>query len=138
MVGTIVVTVGAEAMMPSLPSVAVPVTPRDSLQQDTAMVDTLLEVTVMGDSLRVAPVKSAIDQSLKRNTPPSVPSLGDVLNKVAPGAMDHILHPFGFAERKKKKKLKKQSKILQQFDQADQKDEYNRRLDSIMRIEGLK
>lgn len=107
--------------------------------QDTAMYDTLREVTVMGDSLKVAPVKGAIEESLKRHAQPSVPTLGEVLNKVAPNAMDYVLHPFGFAERKKKKKVKKVRQILEEYDRVDAaQDEFNHKLDSILRLEGLK
>lgn len=110
----------------------------DSLQRDTAMVDTLYEVTVMGDSLRLAPVREAINQSLGRDQGPQMQTLGDVLNKVAPQAMDYVLHPFGFAERKKKKKKKRVKQVLEEFDRAGETDPFVLKLDSIMRMEGLK
>lgn|GEM_PF-5809163 len=137
LLGVVIVVVGAEAMVPMSAPIS-PIIMQDSILRDTAMVDTLRELTVMGDSLRVAPVKDAISQSLKRNGGPKQVTLGDVLNKVAPGTMDYILHPFGFAERKKKKKKKRMNQILQQFDQVDQRDAFARQLDSIMRLEGLK
>lgn len=142
--GLVVVVTGAEAMMPSLPSterVCVgedTILHRDTIHRDTAFVDTLHEVTVMGDSLRLAPVKDAISQSLGKSAGPSVKSLGEVLNKVAPGAMDYVLHPFGFSERKKKKKKKRMEQILKEFDRVDAPNEWNLKLDSILRLEGLK
>lgn len=138
-VGLAAVVTGADAMMVGFSSPSVPHGSLDSIPQDTAFMDTLREVTVMGDSLKVAPVKGAIDESLKRHAQPSVPTLGEVLNKVAPNAMDYVLHPFGFAERKKKKKVKKVRRILEEYDRVDAaQGEFNHKLDSILRLEGLK
>ncbi len=138
LLGMAVVVVGAEAMMPLTQTSAIWSDDLDSLQRDTAFIDTLHEVTVMGDSLRLAPVRDAIEQSLKRNAQPHVPSLGEVLNKVAPNTMDYILHPFGFAERRKKKRQKKMKQILREYDSVESADAFKLRLDSIMRLEGLK
>ncbi len=110
----------------------------DTIVRDTAFFDTLHEVTVMGDSLKLAPVKDAIRQSLGQKKEPHVKSLGEILNQVAPNTMDYILHPFGFAERKKKKKRKKVQQILQEYDRIDAPDEFTLKLDSILRLEGLK
>ncbi len=124
--------------MPSCPTVVCHTDGQDSLMRDTAMVDTLHEVMVMGDSLRLAPIYDAVNQSLKRQQTPGSKSLGDILNQVAPNAMDIVMHPFGFAERKKKRKRKKVNQILWEYDHVDQQDSFNAALDSIMRIEGLK
>ena len=138
LLGLAVVVVGAEAMMPLTQPFAACSDGPDSLKRDTAFVDTLHELTVMGDSLRLAPVRDAIEQSLKRNVQPHVPSLGEVLNKVAPNTMDYILHPFGFAERKRQKRLKKMKSIMQEYDRVEGADAFTLKLDSIMRLEGLK
>ncbi len=129
---------GAEAMMPSLPAVACHADGRDTIGRDTVMVDSLREVLVMGDSLKLAPIYDAMSQSLKRQQNPGVKSLGDILNQVAPNAMDIVMHPFGFAERKKKKKRKRMNQILWEYDHVDSKDSFNAALDSIMKLEGLK
>jgi len=136
--GLVCLAIGAEAMIPSLPSITPLQLMADSVARDTAFVDTLREVTVMGDSLRVAPVKDAINQSLKRNPIPKQYSLSDVMDMAVPGVSDYILHPFGFKERKKKKQKKRMQKILREYDNADKADSFNHLLDSIMRIEGLK
>ena len=129
---------GASAMMGGTSQVQPYHDGQDTARHDTAFIDTLHEVTVMGDSLKLAPVKDAIDQSLGRGNGPQVKSLGEVLNKIAPGAMDYVLHPFGFAERKKKKKKKRVQQILREYDRIDAKDEFTLKLDSVLRIEGLK
>ena len=133
-----VAVTGAEAMMPSCLTVVCHADGQDTLSLDTVMEDSLREVLVMGDSLRLAPIYDAVNQSLKRQQNPSVKSLGDILNKVAPNAMDIVMHPFGFAERKKKRKHKKMNQILWEYDHVDQQDSFNAALDSIMRLEGLK
>lgn len=136
--GFAVVVTGANAMMEGVSSPYVSRSLLDSIPRDTAFMDTLHEVTVMGDSLRLAPVRGIIDQRVKRKDP-SVKSLGDVLNKLAPEAMDYVYHPFGFSERRKKKNKKKMLKILEEYDRVDAaQDEFNHKLDSILRLEGLK
>lgn len=138
LVSIAVVVVGAEAMMPLTPPSVVLSDGQDTLVQDTAMYDTLREVMVMGDSLKLAPVRGIIDERVKRNEP-QVKSLGEVLNKLAPNTMDYVLHPFGFAERKKKKKVKRMNQILQEYDRVDAaQNDFNHKLDSILKLEGLK
>lgn len=133
-----VVVTGAWATMPGTSVVPGGMVACDSIPRDTAFEDSLHEVTVMGDSMKLAPVNDAIRQSLGRNPVPKVVSLGDLLNKVAPEAMDYVMHPFGFAERKTKKKRKKVQQILQDFDKAGAPDPFVLKLDSIVKAEGLR
>lgn len=133
-----VAVTGAEAMMPSCPTTVCYADGQDTVRRDTVMEDSLREVLVMGDSLKLAPIYDAVNQSLKRQQNPGSKSLGDILNQVAPNAMDIVMHPFGFAERKKKRKKKRMNQILWEYDHVDQQDSFNAALDSIMRLEGLK
>ena len=50
---------------------------------------------------------------------PHVPSLGDVLNKVAPGLQDKMLHPFAVKERKRERKKKHVAKVLDEYDKVE-------------------
>lgn len=98
----------------------------DSLGRER--VDTLGEVLVQGRE-RLA-VMDAIDGSLKANRQPGTKSLGDILNKVAPNAMDYVMHPFGFKERKQKRQRKRTQQNLEQYDQMKT---FNELLDEAVR-----
>ena len=92
--------------------------PRDSLAPqvaDSMRVDTLKEVTVQGGRL---PLEKAIDKNLQQKVPLRIPSLGEILEKVAPGINDKITHPFAFKQRKMERRKKRTRKILEHYDQV--------------------
>ena len=89
----------------------------DSIPSDTLPIDTLREVTVKGDT--VLPVLDAIMKTLKDHPiPKRPPTLGDILDKYAPGVQDRITHPFAIKERKREKRKRKHQKILQNYDRV--------------------
>lgn len=97
-------------------TVKVPPTPVDTVRRSRVeRIDTLGQVEVKG---RTRPaVMDAFDATIKaQGKQPTTPSLGDLLNKVAPEAQDYILHPFGFKERKKKRQRKRMQQIMQDYD----------------------
>ena len=90
--------------------------PRDSLAPqvaDSMRVDTLKEVTVQGGRL---PLEKAIDKNLQQKVPLRIPSLGEILEKVAPGINDKITHPFAIKQRKMERRKKRTRKILEHYD----------------------
>ena len=92
--------------------------PRDSLAPqvaDSMRVDTLKEVTVQGGRL---PLEKAIDRNLQQKVPLRIPSLGEILEKVAPGINDKITHPFAIKQRKMERRKKRTRKILEHYDQV--------------------
>ena len=92
--------------------------PRDSLAPqvaDSMRVDTLKEVTVQGGRL---PLEKAIDRNLQQKVPLRIPSLGEILEKVAPGINDKITHPFAIKQRKMERRTKRTRKILEHYDQV--------------------
>ena len=92
--------------------------PRDSLAPqvaDSMRVDTLKEVTVQGGRL---PLEKAIDKNLQQKVPLRIPSLGEILEKVAPGINDKITHPFAIKQRKMERRKKRTRKSLEHYDQV--------------------
>ncbi|MBQ6086208.1 MAG: hypothetical protein IJK94_06995 [Bacteroidaceae bacterium] len=80
----------------------------------TERVDTLRQIIVKGENR--SPLEKAIEGSLARQIQPSVPSLGDVLEKISPGINDKMLHPFAIKQRKSERKHKRDKKILDEYD----------------------
>lgn len=105
---------------------------QDSIPQLTVEADTLREVVVRPDSGLA--VTKAIEQSLGMQKGIGTPSLGDLLNKWAPGVQDYILHPFGFKQRRVERKRKKTNKLLRDYDRAT---DPNAELMEALRREGL-
>ena len=58
---------------------------------------------------------------LKKTTQDHTPrtkSLGDVIEDLAPGLQDKMLHPFAMKQRKAERRKKKLYRALEQYDQA--------------------
>ena len=70
---------------------------RDSARRDSLRADTLREVVVRPDS--VLPVVRALEKTVGRSRGPKSMSLGDIIEKVAPGLQDKMLHPFAIKQR---------------------------------------
>ncbi|MGN1256085.1 MAG: hypothetical protein ACI4UA_02860 [Bacteroidaceae bacterium] len=87
----------------------------DSTSRDSLRTDTLREVVVKPDS--VLQIMKVLKQTTKDNTP-RTKSLGDVIEKVAPGLQDKMLHPFAMKQRKAERRKKKLYRALEQYDQA--------------------
>ncbi len=98
----------ASAIAPACP-------PPDSIRRDSVLADTLREVEVRPDS--VLPVMRALGQVLPRTVPRSK-SLGDIIEKVAPGLNDKITHPFAIKQRKAERRKKRMRRALEQYDRA--------------------
>ena len=43
-------------------------------------------------------------------------SLGDIIEKVAPGLQDKMLHPFAIKQRKSERRKKKMRQVLENYD----------------------
>ncbi len=94
-----------------MPADTVPPVPHDSLRTDT-----LKEVVVDGRRDGKLPVTDAIDKStgkLRRTR-----TLGDILEKVAPGLQDKMLHPFAVKQRKRERHKKKMRKVLEHYNEV--------------------
>lgn len=79
-------------------------------------IDTLRQIIVTGETR--SPLEKAIESSLARQKQPSVPTLGDVLERVSPGINDKMLHPFAIKQRKRERKHKRDMKILDEYDRV--------------------
>ncbi len=79
-------------------------------------IDTLRQIIVTGETR--SPLEKAIESSLARQKLPSVPTLGDVLERVSPGINDKMLHPFAIKQRKRERKHKRDMKILDEYDRV--------------------
>lgn len=95
-----------------LPADTVPPVPHDSLHTDT-----LKEVVVDGKRDRRLPVMDAIDESVGKYCPRTLP-LGEILEKVAPGLQDKMLHPFAVKQRKRERHKKKMRKVLEHYNKV--------------------
>lgn len=91
--------------------------PQDTIDAPVARVDTLREVEVKAPD-RLKGLNDAISSSLGRYPIPKTMSLGDVIDKVAPGLQDKMLHPFAIKERKLERKHKRDKKILEEYDRV--------------------
>lgn len=87
---------------------------QDSTVRDTLQADTLREVVVRPDS--VLPVVRVLEKTVGRSRGPRSVSLGDVLEKVAPGLQDKMLHPFAIKQRKSERRKKKMRRVLENYD----------------------
>ena len=109
-----------------------PVAVPDTLRRPMERVDTLREIEVRPDSS--LPMMKAIQSSLNRQNIQAPPSLGDILEKIAPGINDKICHPFAIKQRRRERKHKRDRKILEHYDQVKTFDDLLR--EAIVR-EGL-
>ena len=82
---------------------------------DSLRTDTLREVVVKPDS--VLQIMKVLKKTTKDNTP-RTKSLGDVIEDLAPGLQDKMLHPFAMKQRKAERRKKKLYRALEQYDQA--------------------
>ena len=87
---------------------------QDSTGRDTLQADTLREVVVRPDS--VLPVVRVLEKTVGRSRGPRSVSLGDVIEKVAPGLQDKMLHPFAIKQRKSERRKKKMRQVLENYD----------------------
>lgn len=87
---------------------------QDSTVRDTLQADTLREVVVRPDS--VLPVVRVLEKTVGRSRGPRSVSLGDVIEKVAPGLQDKMLHPFAIKQRKSERRKKKMRQVLENYD----------------------
>ncbi|MDD7243443.1 MAG: hypothetical protein SOV28_05425 [Bacteroidaceae bacterium] len=103
---------GAEVLMSAgcLPADTSRVQRPDSLRTDT-----LREVVVKPDS--VLQIMKVLKKTTQDNTP-RTKSLGDVIEDLAPGLQDKMLHPFAMKQRKSERRKKKLYRALEQYDQA--------------------
>lgn len=90
-------------------------------QQDSIRTDTLREVVVL--PLRRLPIEGVIDEALKRKQQPHVPTVSDVLEKLSPGIMDKVMHPFAFKKRKRERRKRKQLETLEDYGKVKTFDE---------------
>lgn len=104
-------------------------------QKDSVvMEDTLRELVVKAPRSIYMPMSKSMQSELKLNAWQQKYSLGGILQRKAPLVQDYIMHPFGFAERKKNKKRQKVSELLEEYDRIDP---FYHQLDSIMELEGV-
>lgn len=87
---------------------------RDSARRDSLRTDTLREVVVRPDS--VLPVVRVLEKTVGRSRGPRSMSLGDIIEKVAPGLQDKMLHPFAIKQRKSERRKKKMHRVLENYD----------------------
>ena len=87
---------------------------QDSTVRDTLQADTLREVVVRPDS--VLPVVRVLEKTVGRSRGPRSVSLGDLIEKVAPGLQDKMLHPFAIKQRKSERRKKKMRRVLENYD----------------------
>ncbi len=109
---------GAEVLMSTgcLPADTSRVQRPDSLlSRDSLRTDTLREVVVKPDS--VLQIMKVLKKTTQDNTP-RTKSLGDVIEDLAPGLQDKMLHPFAMKQRKSERRKKKLYRALEQYDQA--------------------
>lgn len=109
---------GAEVLMSAgcLPADTGRVQRPDSLlSRDSLRTDTLREVVVKPDS--VLQIMKVLKKTTQDHTP-RTKSLGDVIEDLAPGLQDKMLHPFAMKQRKSERRKKKLYRALEQYDQA--------------------
>ena len=64
----------------------------------------------------VLPVVRVLEKTVGRSRGPRSMSLGDVIEKVAPGLQDKMLHPFAIKQRKSERRKKKMRRVLENYD----------------------
>lgn len=89
--------------------------PDSLLSRDSLRTDTLREVVVKPDS--VLQIMKVLKKTTQDHTP-RTKSLGDVIEDLAPGLQDKMLHPFAMKQRKSERRKKKLYRALEQYDQA--------------------
>ena len=65
--------------------------------------------------LKRLPIEDVLDESLKRQQPPHVPTISEVLEKISPGLNDKIMYPFAVKERRREKRKKQYMKTLEDY-----------------------
>lgn len=105
---------------------------QDSTVRDTLQADTLREVVVRPDS--VLPVVRVLEKTVGRSRGPRSMSLGDVIEKVAPGLQDKMLHPFAIKQRKSERRKKKMRRVLENYDRQKT---FNELLDEAVKRQQL-
>lgn len=99
---------------------------------DSMRTDTLREVLVKPKDGKVTlPLSKSTTMDVKLQSWAERYSPNGLLQRYAPTLHDQIMHPFGFAERKKKRKRKKVQKVLELYDAVDRKDPLQLLLDSV-------
>lgn len=87
--------------------------------RDSIKTETLREVVVKGNSGQLQVIDVMKKTLGKRGkSQPKVPTIGEVLEKLAPGLQDKMLHPFAIRQRRKERRIKKMRRILEQYDQV--------------------
>lgn len=104
---------------------------------DTLKTDTLREVTVRPHSGVRLPFTNSTQSEVNGIVNAEKYSLNGLIQRYAPTLHDQIMHPFGFAERKKKRKRKKVERVLEQYDAIDAVDPLRLLLDSVAKVQGL-
>lgn len=104
-------TMIAELLCLLLPTDTLPPATHDSIRTDT-----LREVIVHGKQDGKLPVEEALGKTLGGIKRP--PTLGDILEKAAPGLQDKMLHPFAIKQRKRERHKKKMRKALEHYEEV--------------------
>lgn len=97
---------------------------------DTLQTDTLREVSVRPNTVRM-PFTNRTREEVQSVVNAQKYSLNGLIQGVAPMLHDQIMHPFGFAERKRSRKRKKVKKVLEQYDAIGRPDPLQMLLDSV-------
>ena len=101
---------------------------------DSLKTDTLREITIEGNKEIKLPMSNGLKSSIQDIVNAEKYSLGGILDRYAPMAKDYIMHPFGFAERKRARKRQKVNKVLNQYDAIT--DPLQELLDSVANVRG--
>lgn len=101
----------------------------DSLRAEKE--DTLREITIEANKELKMPMSSSLKSSIQDIKNAEKYSLTNLLG----GAADYILHPFGFAERKRARKRKKVNKVMMEYDAIN--DPLQELLDSVATVKGI-
>jgi len=96
--------------------------PEDTIPPTHERTDTLREIDVIAPGL-TSGLEDALRQSIQRMGIRNPTTLGSLIDKIKPGLMDNIMHPFAIKDRRKAKKRKKVKKILDDFDKTKTFDE---------------
>lgn len=96
--------------------------PEDTIPPTHERTDTLKEVEVIAPG-QTSGLEEAIRQRIERMGIRNPITLGTLIDKIKPGLMDNIMHPFAFKDRRQAKKRKKVKKILDDFDKTKTFDE---------------
>ena len=100
-------------------AVACPVAAGGAAPADTAQTAARAR-TIKGSGVMrtdsVLPVVRLLEKTVGRSRGPRSMSLGDVIEKVAPGLQDKMLHPFAIKQRKSERRKKKMRRVLENYD----------------------